>query len=50
VLFSLAAGYHFMDEILVDRLVLIVTLSMALTPLALAHLRCLVAPAQEDAR
>jgi monovalent cation:proton antiporter-2 (CPA2) family protein len=36
VLFSLAAGYRLMDEALVDRLVVIVTLSMAATPLALA--------------
>jgi monovalent cation:proton antiporter-2 (CPA2) family protein len=36
VLFSLAAGYRIMDPELVDRLVVVVTLSMALTPLALA--------------
>jgi monovalent cation:proton antiporter-2 (CPA2) family protein len=36
VLFSLAAGYHVMEEALVDRLVVIVTLSMGATPLALA--------------
>jgi glutathione-regulated potassium-efflux system ancillary protein KefC/glutathione-regulated potassium-efflux system protein KefB len=36
VLFSLAAGYRIMDAELVDRLVVVVTLSMALTPLALA--------------
>jgi glutathione-regulated potassium-efflux system protein KefB len=36
VLFSLAAGYRILDPQLVDRLVVVVTLSMALTPLALA--------------
>ncbi|HTS54539.1 MAG TPA: monovalent cation:proton antiporter-2 (CPA2) family protein [Burkholderiales bacterium] len=36
VLLSLAAGYRIMDAELVDRLVVVVTLSMALTPLALA--------------
>jgi len=36
VLFSLAAGYRIMDAQLVDRLVVVVTLSMAATPFALA--------------
>jgi len=36
VLLSLAAGYQILDAALVDRLVVIVTLSMAATPLALA--------------
>ncbi len=36
VLFSLAAGYRIMDVQLVDRLVVVVTLSMAATPFALA--------------
>jgi len=36
VLFSLAGGYGIMDPALVDRLVVVVTLSMALTPVALA--------------
>ena len=36
VLFNLAAGYQVMEPVLVDRLVVIVTLSMALTPVALA--------------
>ena len=36
VLFSLAGGYGIMDAALVDRLVVVVTLSMALTPVALA--------------
>ncbi len=35
VLFGLAVGAHLMDQVLVDRLVVIVTLSMALTPVAL---------------
>ena len=36
VLFSLAGSYSIMDAALVDRLVVVVTLSMALTPVALA--------------
>ena len=36
VLLSLASGYQIMDAVLVDRLVVVVTLSMAATPLALA--------------
>ena len=36
VLFSLAAGYRIMDAVLVDQLVVVVTLSMAATPFALA--------------
>ena len=36
VLFSVAGGYGIMDPALVDRLVVVVTLSMALTPVALA--------------
>jgi len=36
VLLNLAAGYQILDAALVDRLVVIVTLSMAATPLALA--------------
>src|SRR5262245_56980051 len=36
VLFSLAGGYGILDAALVDRLVVVVTLSMALTPVALA--------------
>ena len=36
VLFSLAAGYRIMDAHLVDQLVVVVTLSMAATPFALA--------------
>jgi len=36
VLFSLAGSYGIMDAVLVDRLVVVVTLSMALTPVALA--------------
>jgi glutathione-regulated potassium-efflux system ancillary protein KefC/glutathione-regulated potassium-efflux system protein KefB len=36
VLFSLAGSYGIMDAALVDRLVVVVTLSMALTPVALA--------------
>jgi len=36
VLFSLAGGYGIMDAALVDRLVVVVTMSMALTPVALA--------------
>jgi glutathione-regulated potassium-efflux system ancillary protein KefC/glutathione-regulated potassium-efflux system protein KefB len=36
VLFSLAAGYRIMDAQLVDQLVVVVTLSMAATPFALA--------------
>jgi monovalent cation:proton antiporter-2 (CPA2) family protein len=36
VLFSMAAGYRIMDAQLTDRLVVVVTLSMAATPFALA--------------
>jgi glutathione-regulated potassium-efflux system ancillary protein KefC/glutathione-regulated potassium-efflux system protein KefB len=52
VLFSLAAGYRIMDAQLVDQLVVVVTLSMAATPFALAfndaHSRKLRTPRAEE--